>query len=223
MEIKAERIKKMKLLTTENSKTSKGTKLGYLTGILYLAPHRIAYKEINLCPASTAGCRASCLYSAGRGQFKSIQEARILKTIHFIEDQKAFIMQLQDDINSLKRKALKLGLKPCVRLNGTSDIDWQTIAAQLFVNNPDIQFYDYTKVLTRYSKFRNYDLTYSQSESNQAESFKLVEQGYKVARVVNNLTHYNGDDHDLRFLNSSGYINLKPKGKAKKDKTGFVK
>ena len=213
----------MKLLTIENAKTSKGASLGYLTGILYLAPYNIAYKEINLCTYSTKGCRSSCLYSAGRGVFKSIQEARILKTIHFIENQAGFIDQLQDDINALKRKALKMGLKPAVRLNGTSDIDWQDIAARLFFDNLDVQFYDYTKDLNRTSVYQNYDLTYSESETNRIECALLVERGFKVARVKKGLIYYNGDDHDLRFLNSSGYINLKPKGKAKKDLTGFVK
>ena len=213
----------MKLLTIENAKTSKGASLGYLTGILYLAPYNIAYKEINLCTYSTKGCRSSCLYSAGRGVFKSIQEARILKTIHFIENQAGFIDQLQDDINALKRKALKMGLKPAVRLNGTSDIDWQDIAARLFFDNLDVQFYDYTKDLNRTSVYQNYDLTYSESETNRIECALLVERGFKVARVKKGLIYYNGDDHDLRFLNESGYINLKPKGKAKKDLTGFVK
>jgi hypothetical protein len=144
----------MKLLTIENHKTSKGQALGYLTGILYLAPHRIA-GYANLCPWSTDGCRKACLYTAGRGAFHNIQESRIIKTIHYFENRQGFIEQLQSDIEALQRKAIKLGLKPVVRLNGTSDINWQLVAPQLFTDNPDVQFYDYTKDWARLRSFKN--------------------------------------------------------------------
>jgi hypothetical protein len=70
--------KRNNLLGISNAKTSKGENLGVLTGILYLAPHTIAGK--NLCPFASAGCAAACLYSAGRGAFNSVQRARIAKT-----------------------------------------------------------------------------------------------------------------------------------------------
>lgn len=227
----------MKLLTIENAKTSKGTKLGYLTGILYLAPHNIAgYGSI--CKASSSGCRASCLYTAGRGAFKSIQQSRIIKTIHLMENRLGFIDQLQNDINSLIRKAYKLGLRPAVRLNGTSDLNWQLIAPDLFKNNLDVQFYDYTKHLERNSIFANYDLSYSLSESwtldpdycSKDQQQRLSDSDKRLVVVFNKLPKYymgreviSGDNHDLRFLDRNDVvIGLIPKGKAKKDKTGFV-
>lgn len=213
----------MKLLTTENAKTSKGTKLGYLTGILYLAPHNIAgYGTI--CPASTAGCRKACLYSAGRGAFKSIQQSRIIKTIHLMENRVGFIEQLNADIQVLKRKAKKLGLKPAIRLNGTSDIAWHRIAFELFTTNSDIQFYDYTKVYSRMLEVLplNYHLTYSVSEVTAGNQLVELNKLNRVVAVVQKgLEVYNGDEHDLRFLNS-GVVYLRPKGQAKKDLTGFV-
>ena len=42
------------LSVSQDSKTVKGEKLGYLTGILYLAPHKISGS--NLCPHATPGC-----------------------------------------------------------------------------------------------------------------------------------------------------------------------
>lgn len=228
----------MKLLTIENAKTSKGTKLGYLTGILYLAPHNIAgYGSI--CKASTAGCRAACLYTAGRGAFKSIQQSRIIKTIHLFENRAGFIEQLQDDINALKRKAERLGLRPAVRLNGTSDLDWQLMASQLFEQNSSVQFYDYTKHLERRSKFANYDLSYSLAEgwdrrpecAGKENWVNFIERiPSRLVVVFEQLPKYylgrpvvNGDSHDLRFLDEADcVIGLMPKGKAKKDLTGFV-
>lgn len=219
----------MKLLTTQNAKTIKGESLGYLTGILYLAPHRIADGKTNLCPASTPGCRAACLYSAGRGAFKSIQAARIKKTQWFLSDQAGFIDQLIIDIKALIRKAKREGLKPAVRLNGTSDIDWQVIAPQLFTMFPDVQFYDYTKVKGRVSQFTNYDLTLSASE--HWTTFDIINKSQNVAVVFEHLPDHvdgvqviNGLDHDLRFLDQRGVIvGLTPKGRARKDSTGFVK
>ena len=67
------------LITEQNAKTTKGEQFGYLTGILYMAPHSIV-KGINICPFSTEECRAACLYSAGRGKFSNVQAARIRKT-----------------------------------------------------------------------------------------------------------------------------------------------
>lgn len=212
----------MKLLTIENAKTSKGAGFGYLTGILYLAPHRIADKNIDLCPNSTAGCRKACLYSAGRGKFKSIQEARIIKTLHFLNNKQGFIDQLKKDIEDVKKQAIKLNLKPCIRLNGTSDIDWQVEASILFETYPEVQFYDYTKDLTRRSKFKNYHITYSVSETNQSQCLELNKQGETIAIVKAGLNDYNGDQHDLRFLNKGEIVYLNPKGDAKKDSTGFV-
>jgi hypothetical protein len=214
----------MRLLTIENAKTSKGARRGYLTGILYLAPHRISGYTESLCPNSTAACRAACLYSAGRGQFKSIQEARIIKTIHFFEARDAFIDQLQEDIEALKRQAARLRLKPCVRLNGTSDIDWQFIAPRLFVLNSDVQFYDYTADVTRVALFQNYDLTYSKKEhaidSNNRVAVvfagKTLPSNFLGRKVID------GDETDLRFLDSQSVIvGLRAKGKAKRDLQGF--
>ncbi len=60
-----------KLLSTANPKIQKGTKLGYLSFILHLAPADLSGKET--CPKRTAGCTAACLNTAGRGgMFKNV-------------------------------------------------------------------------------------------------------------------------------------------------------
>ena len=52
-----------------NAKTIKGQKKGYLTGIVYLAPHDVA--GVNVCSMSElAGCRKACLFTAGHAGFQ---------------------------------------------------------------------------------------------------------------------------------------------------------
>ena len=224
------------LLTTENAKTSKGAAFGYLTGILYLTPSNLSGKQ--LCPNASPGCIAGCLNTAGRGAFNSIQKARLAKTMRFINDRKAFVEQLRVDIRALERKAKRLGLKPCVRLNGTSDLPWETIAPQLFKEFSHVQFYDYTKSYLRMVQFKNngmpsnYHLTFSRSEINGGVSDHVLNLGGNVAVVYggNDAQNFiskglvvNGDLHDLRFLDTPGKIvALTAKGKAKKDQSGFV-
>ena len=224
----------MKLLTTQNYKTSKGEKLGILTGILYLAPAKISGFEV--CPMRSEGCTKSCLYTAGMGAFSNVQKARIDKTKQFFENRGEFLAQLRKDIQALERKAKKEGMIPAVRLNGTSDINWLT--TDIFDDFPHIQFYDYTKVYNRFEKNipANYHLTFSKSEANEAECIKALKLGQNCAIVFNTkkgealpehwngFPVYDGDDTDARFLDPRGgyVIGLRAKGQAKKDGSGFV-
>ena len=68
--------KSKKLLNIDNNpKTIKGQKYNYMTAILYLAPARTS--GFNVCALASAGCMASCLNTAGRGQMGSVQLGRI--------------------------------------------------------------------------------------------------------------------------------------------------
>ena len=218
----------MKLLTTQNYKTTKGEKLGILTGILYLAPAKISGYEV--CPRRSAGCTAACLYTAGMGAFSNVQQARINKTKLFFEDRENFMDQLRKDIKALVRKAAKQNMKPAIRLNGTSDIEWTRFG--IMDEFPDVQFYDYTKVFSRLTQERpaNYHLTFSKNESNDEECAAALELGVNVAAVFKTLPQQwmgrqviSGDETDVRFVDGKGIIvGLTAKGKAKKDNTGFV-
>ena len=224
----------MKLLTTQNYKTTKGEKLGILTGILYLAPAKISGYEV--CPRRSAGCTEACLYTAGMGAFSNVQQARINKTKLFFEDRESFLDQLRKDIKALVRKAEKANMTPAIRLNGTSDIEWTRLG--LMQEFPNVQFYDYTKVLNRLTKDlpTNYHITFSQNESNGFEVMTALNSGFNAAVVFNvkkgedminewnGYPVYDGDDTDLRFMDPKGgyVIGLRAKGKARKDESGFV-
>jgi hypothetical protein len=226
----------MKLLTIGNTKTVKGEALGYMTFIMHLAPSTLS--GYNTCPMASDGCAAACLNTAGRGRFTATQEARIRKTKWFFEDRESFMIQLVKDIRAAIRKANREGMIPVFRLNGTSDIRWETVSFTFegidfrnimeFFGN--VRFYDYTKLTNRRNIPSNYHLTFSRSESNDAYVTTMLNRGYNVAVVFDVLPEtylgykvIDGTETDLRFLDEKNVIvGLIAKGKAKKDNSGFT-
>ena len=218
-----------KLLSTANPKIQKGTKLGYLSFILHLAPSTLSGK--NTCPKATPGCIAACLNTAGRGgMFKKgettnmIQQARIRKTKMYFEQRDLFLATLEADIRKAIKFAEKQGLIPVFRLNGTSDLaveKWGIIE-----KFPTVQFYDYTKVLGRkVAHLPNYHLTFSKADGNDADVAEALLQGMSVVAVYDRIPEGipSADETDLRFLDPKGImLGLKAKGRAKKDYSGFV-
>jgi hypothetical protein len=232
-----------------DAKTVKGEKKGYLTAILYLAPNTIGTRK-TLCAHASPACIAACLYSAGRGAFSSVQEARKRKSKRFEQDRAGFMADLARDIDKFQAHATRAGFVPCVRLNGTSDILWERIALPLGWNGngspikfghypnimamfPGLQFYDYSKCPLRLRRGlpKNYDLTFSQAENNLHATKQALADGFRVATVFHALPKkwlghkvVDGDATDLRFLDPAPCIvGLKAKGKARIDTTGFVK
>ena len=232
----------MKLLTVNgNPKLVKGDKLSdkYLSAIMHLSPI-----NTRICPyQDIAKCKEACLNTAGRGGiFKkgettnTIQEARKRKTDLFLNDRDTFMSLLVKDIQAFVRKCERLGKKPCIRLNGTSDIQWELIPvdnyANIFEMFSDVQFYDYTKIPTRkVSSIKNYHLTWSYSEANDKYARLFEQVPYNKAVVFNGglprmfkgIKVIDGDTTDMRFLDKANrVIGLKAKGKARKDTSGFV-
>lgn len=227
----------MKLLSINNdAKTSKGIKRGWLTAILYLAPDTTA-KLGTVCPKSTPGCRESCLFTAGRGQFDTVRAARIARTGLLLRHAEQFYEQLREELSAFKQRAQRQGLRPCARLNGTSDLP--KMAMRMAREFPDIMFYDYTKIPRPWDReLSNYKLTFSRSETNERDWVEAFEHNINVAMVFAKpmkhdngfmlsgslaLNLINGDQDDLRFLDPRPCIvALKAKGRARKDTTGFV-
>ena len=229
------------LLGTGNAKTIKGTKQGYLTGILYLAPHTQAGLG-NVCSFASKGCAAACLYTAGRGKMSNVQKARINKTKRFFNDPKQFIEDLAKDIKTFVNYCEKRHIIPTIRLNGTSDLPFERLGCKLGIplmdRFPKVQFYDYTKNPNRAKAYvrgempTNYHLTFSRSECNNEVALEILKLGGSVATVFNSSdfpSEYagfevvDGDDTDLRFLDKPNvWVGLKAKGDAKKDESGFV-
>jgi len=222
---------------TGQAKMAKSAKSGlYLPYILHLAPATLAGYQT--CPKATEGCKTACLNTAGRSVFSNVQKARIEKTKMFFENRQAFLSNLCSEIAKAERKAQKLGKQLTMRLNGTSDLQWEIYRAfegkTIFEVFPQVTFYDYTKIAKRDPKpFANYSLTFSAADGNDADVAQAIQKGMNVAVVFagndlpaewNGKTVIDGDTDDLRFLDPQGVIvGLRAKGKAKYDTTGFVK
>lgn len=220
---------KLKLLNVgRNAKTVKSDKLGeYSTAVLYLAPSDTV-EGIDVCPmAKLAGCREACLYSAGKGALSSVQAGRVRKTRWFRDDKEGFLTALDGDIGRHVERCAKLGVRPAVRLNGTSDILWETLGVPQ--RWPQVQFYDYTKIPGRRVP-ANYHLTFSWSALLPPKvvvkarnlNWAVVFRG-GLPEVWGGRRVIDGDKHDLRFQDPKGVIvGLKAKGKARTDESGFV-
>jgi len=225
-----------------NAKTVKGAAQGFMTGIVYLAPSDES-GVANTCPHASKGCRAACLFTAGRGSMNNVRNPRIKKTISFFADKASWINQLKGEIFNAKKKAVKNKTQFVARLNGTSDIAWEN--ENIFQTEKETQFYDYTKNPKRMIDFldgkmpSNYHLTFSKSENNDAVCDVVLRKGGNVAMVFKDYKKvvadgfYNfkgrryrvvdGDKNDLRFKDPKNCIvALKAKGKALKDTSGFV-
>jgi len=224
-----------RLLGINNIKMLKSIKLGYLTAILHLAPHKLS--GVNICPKASQGCAMACLNTSGRGRFEFTQKSRLNKTYYFLKDRQKFLLQLDNEIKNFKKRAIKQGLKLAIRLNGTSDLIWERYPVRDNKNimelNPDIIFYDYTKIKNRLNDKlpKNYYLTFSKSESNDDEIKDLLTTAFNIAVVFKDKLPktylgrkvIDGDISDLRFLDKKGSIvGLATKGNAKTDNTGFV-
>lgn len=221
-----------------NAKTVKGDGSEYLTAILYMAPAD-NLQGVNVCPmAEVAGCKAACLYTAGRGKMNSVQTGRLRKTMLWRDDRQGFLATLRQDIAKFAKYCEKRGIQPVVRLNGTSDIMWENYI-DMETEFPAVQFYDYTKIVKRVYKAlpSNYHLTLSYSEANVDYAWDVIEAhqktGVNMAVVFRNPTSkhplpidsalLDGDKDDLRFLDAPRHVvALYAKGDAKKDTTGFV-
>ena len=121
-----------KLLTFSNPKIQKSNKVysNYLSAIVHMSPI-----NTKICPyQDIAGCKEACLNTAGRGGIikkgettNVIQEARKRKTKLYLEDRDTFMSYLISDIIKFDNYCKKKDKLPCLRLNGTSDIQWEHI------------------------------------------------------------------------------------------------
>jgi len=224
------------LSVNSNPKIDKSNKVSnkYWSCIMHLRP--ISTK---ICPyQDIAKCKDACLNTAGLGGvYPSIQKARQKKTDLFLNDRDEFMRVLVKDINTFIRACKRKDKRPAIRLNGTSDIQWEYIEIDgyenIFAMFPEVQFYDYTKIPTRkIDHIPNYHLTWSYSEANNkyAKMFDKVPNNKAVVfknkilpSMFKGLKVIDGDTHDMRFLDEpNSVVGLKAKGKARQDKSGFV-
>lgn len=257
LKVKAKTEKQNKILNEKNffvvpknllgssTKTEKGDNDKFATRIMYLAPASMA--GYNTCSKSTIGCATACLHQNANLGFTANQIGTINKTKFFYLDRENFMKKLIKELHLFQIECEYEEIQAVIRINGTSDL-----SMLLFKNKegknicdlfPSIMFYDYTKVLNRFSKAipSNYYLTASRDETNEKECIELLKKGFNVAMVFKTSknqefpTNYkgfkvvDGEKNDLRHLdylentNKEGVIvGLQAKHKARSDKSGFV-
>ena len=191
------------LLSVEaDAKTVKGSKVGYLTGVLYLLASGDS-GVINVCPWSD-GCEAPCLVRSGKGGLNPrafargavvtnpVLAARMRKTLLFKADRALFLEMFARDVEQLEREADRRGMVPAVRTNGTSDLPYEKFpvrgASSIMDAFPHVTFYDYTKWPLRLRGRRgelpaNYSLTFSLAITNDESARAALEAGVNVAVV----------------------------------------
>lgn len=224
-------------LLTSNKKLSLAVPGHDILG-LQLAPHDVAISGKSVCPGSTPGCRASCIFSSGFGKFKSVEQARINRTKLFFSNRERFLNKLDAEISEAKYRAQLKGKKLAIRLNVFSDIPFYRLS-RLMQKHIDVTFYDYTKnrrTIVDYLNGEtpsNYRLTWSLAETldNYQMAIHCLNNGVNVAvpfadELPNEFLGHkvnDGDANDARFLEGFiGIIGLRVKGDGKKDKTGFI-
>jgi hypothetical protein len=196
------------------------------TYLIYLAPSNTS--GYNVCSHSTPECRLGCLATSGHAGMEliaggdRIKNARIKKTRLFYEEPEFFMAWMIAEIKSTRAKAQKDGFYFSVRLNGTSDIDWENVKINgktIFEIFPDIQFYDYTKNHHKFINLApNYHLTYSYTGRNWDLCETLLKRGHNIAMVFDvknekqlpamykGYNVINGDLTDYRIADAKGII-----------------
>lgn len=243
------------VLLTPGASSPKQRKLmeeyGYWPAILYLTAGRGfdgGASGRTVCPfADLNKCERPCLDNEGRARFTpAIRAARNRRTRLFFEHRAWFDGALHRELRAHEGAALRRGLTPVVRLDGTSDLG---LAERLHGSYPYTVFYDYSKVIARVRRWitrpdwldGNYHLTFSLGAGNERDAGWCLRNGVSVAvpidwprgREVPRTWEIDGEDwpaidgdrHDFRFRDPRGVVVLlRAKGGSKRrDDGGFIR
>jgi hypothetical protein len=206
------------------------------------------FKPGAFCPFMSRGCYAACLGEhAGRMVMQGCQRAQVNRTLYWLTDRQAFIVDLASQaVRKIQARARKLGRKPrvTVRLNGTSDLQGlrkvrDAILAAAGPDLADIVFYEYSKnwsLIDSTDDSRGYHLTLSRCETTTDDQVRTAAaNGINVAVVFDTkrgqplperflgLPVIDGDLSDDRTRDPRGVIvGLRAKGRMAKDTSGMV-
>ena len=252
-------IDKNRLLSMDSAKAIKAEGYGYLNAIHYMAPFTSGGVG-DMCGNASPQCVELCLgwYSGHAAMVTDLETgigkaraSRIAKARMFMNDRSTYMNHLARLIFRAEMKADRMGKTLCIRLNGSTDLNWSRIAFKpdggtarlirayenIYVNLPnlfaDVQFVEYTKDFKRLGKVApNVHQTFSFSGENHDECKAALAGGHSIAVVFGHglpkmwWGHpvIDGDIHDLRHLDPANVVvGLSPKGsKAKSSTNGFV-
>ena len=203
-----------------NPKLKKNLKKGVMSQPLHLA-HANTAGYGNVCPKASIQCAKFCLDEAGNPMFLPNKlEARKQRTKMFFKHKKLFFTRLFKEIKVAKNRADKAGMQCGLRLNATSDLNWENYyigGKNLMEWFPTIEFYDYTAVANRVTP-SNYHLTFSLKEDNFDTAMAEFKRGLNIAipfktkriqeipKTWNGIEVIDGDEHDFRPLDKPNTI-----------------
>jgi hypothetical protein len=189
---------------------------------IYLAPADAS--GYNVCTGASKFCKEACLNMSGRNKIftdNRIQNCRIKKTRMMMEHPEFMMDWIVQEIIHYRKVAEAKGYSFSIRINCTSDLDLTKFhtskGKNLFELFPDVQFYDYTKIIRRIDQMKiypNYDITYSYSGTNYNECIAALDAGVRVAMVFEKelpktyrgIEVINGDLYDIRYLDPKNVI-----------------
>ena len=176
-------------LSSDNTKLRKSSAANqsYRICSLHLAPADSSGN--NVCPHSSASCRAACVGIATGlvTVFPRIMESRIAKTKMFFDDRKAFLEQLNREIENQQRIAEENDQILAVRLNTFSDLVWESKSLHVPQDHPTVQFWDYSKLFGRASGIpSNYAICWSITErhNDREACADLIRDGWNASLVI---------------------------------------
>ena len=172
-----------------NPKIKKGLKLGVMTFVMHLAEHKKS--GFNVCADASLACISLCLGESGNPVYKSNKDlARIARTQSYFRARPLFLELLRREILCAIRYAASKNFVPAFRLNGTSDIRWESVYLPEKISVIDLiianngECYDYTKGINRHTKKafpKQYGLTYSWSGDNESKCIEAFTSGLNIA------------------------------------------
>lgn len=226
-------------IMTINAKTEKGENVD----ILFEGVPANLIKHFNSC-VDPSSCLKTCLYFSGMnnlfqsksGNLSTAMMKRIRRMFLLKNDSKLFFRLVKRDIETALLNARFDGVKCGVRLNGYTDLDWNSFQSEMLAEFPEINFYDYSKNLEKENIAHT---TFSYNGGDLIPYIEKVASGQNVAVVVNikknkplpktwhGLPVLDGDPTDNRYLDGKGFwIFLRAKntikGKDSRDKNFIV-
>lgn len=195
------------------------------------------------CPMSTAGCRAACLATAGKGGLASVESARRARTRFLAEHPREAGVILAAELAAARARHGAIGM----RWNVNADIRWELVVPDMLQHYAagGVRSYDYTKWPPRHRQGAaavGLHLTYSAHERmSVADIAAMIGQGRNVSIVFDaskqtvvqavadglrwqGLPLTDGVSTDDRTGDAPGtVVALAALGRAKGDRSGFVR
>ena len=221
------------------------------SSIHYGAPHKVAafnLVKINQCSHAT-DCAIVCLNTAGRGGTSSVALSRICRSRFEYLLPELFSQQYRAELSRFVDRCDRRGVLPYHRPDGTTDRLPPWLRA-IVKDYPQVTFYGYTANPNRdrlSADLPNYSTVFSRKETarNHEHCAQVWARGVSLSVVVSedvkqyvmfsrnisprpewlNVRFVDYDRHDIRHPDFDGAQNiglLTPKGKAKRDRSGFV-